>query len=69
MDATSLTLSTPIIAGAGRAPRTVGTMFGMKEGQVSAPVSDETGVFVATVTAKREAPATLSSMVYFSCVL
>ena len=58
MDATSLTLSTPIIAGAGRAPRTVGTMFGMNEGQVSAPVSDETGVFVATVTAKREAPAT-----------
>ncbi|MDD4819903.1 MAG: peptidylprolyl isomerase [Flavobacteriales bacterium] len=53
LEASSMTMVTPIIAGAGRAPETVGTMFGMKEGQVSAPVVDETGVMVATVTARR----------------
>lgn len=55
LDAPSMTMATPIIAGVGRAPLTVGTMFGMKEGQVSAPVVDETGVLVATVTARRPA--------------
>ena len=50
-----MTMATPIIAGVGRAPKTVGVMFGMKEGQVSAPVVDETGVLVATVVARRAA--------------
>ncbi|MBR4403138.1 MAG: peptidylprolyl isomerase [Flavobacteriales bacterium] len=54
-EATSMTMATPIIAGVGRAPKTVGVMFGMKEGQVSAPVVDETGVLVATVVARRAA--------------
>ena len=55
LEATSLTIATPIVPGAGRAPKAVGTAFGLKEGQVSAPVADETGVFVATVTARRDA--------------
>ena len=55
LEATSLTIATPIVPGAGRAPTAVGTAFGLKEGQVSAPVADETGVFVATVTARRDA--------------
>ena len=55
LEATSLTLATPIIPSAGRAPKAVGVAFGLNVGQVSAPVSDETGVFVATITERREA--------------
>ena len=55
LEASSLTLATPIIPGAGRAPKTVGVAFGLAENMVSAPVADETGVFVASISARRDA--------------
>lgn len=55
LEASSLTLATPIIPGAGRAPKAVGVAFGLAENMVSAPVADETGVFVASISARRDA--------------
>lgn len=55
LEATSMTLATPIVPGAGRAPKAVGTAFGLNVGQVSAPVADETGVFVVSITERRDA--------------
>ena len=55
-EANSIHFANPIIPGAGREPKVVGAMFGMKEGVVSEPIAGETGVFVVKVIAKKEAP-------------
>lgn len=55
LEASSLTLGNPIIPGAGRAPKAAGVAFGLAENMVSAPVADETGVFVASISARRDA--------------
>jgi len=51
----SIHFANPIIPGAGREPKVVGAMFGLKEGVVSDPIAGETGVFVVEVVSKKEA--------------
>lgn len=50
--ASDLTLASPVIPGAGREPLVVGTAFGLEEGESTALVQGESGVFKAKVTQK-----------------
>lgn len=50
--ATTLTMKSPTIAGAGREPKVVGTAFGLKEGSTSKLIEGENGVFMIEVTKK-----------------
>lgn len=60
----SLAMSAQTIPGAGREPKVVGAIFGLKEGAVSPPIKGTGAVFVAKVTAKTKAdPANMSNAV------
>ena len=48
--AAALNLKNPTISGAGTEPKVVGTLFSLKEGQVSEPIAGNNGVYVAKVT-------------------
>ncbi|XLS28684.1 peptidylprolyl isomerase [Flavobacteriaceae bacterium M23B6Z8] len=50
--ASTLTMKSPTIAGAGREPKVVGTAFGLKEGATSGLIEGENGVFMIQVTKK-----------------
>lgn len=54
--ATALTVKSPTIPGAGSEPLVVGKAYAMKEGETSALIEGETGVFMVTLTKKQEAP-------------
>lgn len=54
--ASSLTLKSPVIPGAGREPLVVGTAFALNPGQTSELIQGETGVFKIKVTQKENAP-------------
>ncbi|MEB8346701.1 SurA N-terminal domain-containing protein [Flavobacteriaceae bacterium KMM 6898] len=54
--ASSLTMLTPTIPGAGREPLVVGRAFALDKGKTSGLIKGETGVFMVTVTNKEEAP-------------
>lgn len=47
--------NSPVLPGAGTEPFVVGVAFGMEEGEVSEPLTGETGVFVIEVTGKNPA--------------
>jgi len=51
--ANSLNFENPIIAGAGREPKVVGELFGLKKGEVSDVIVGSTGVFVVEVVDAR----------------
>lgn len=53
--AENLHLGDETIAGAGREPRVVGAVFGLKPGRVSQPIKGISAVFVVKVTSKKEA--------------
>ncbi|KPM32661.1 PpiC-type peptidyl-prolyl cis-trans isomerase [Croceitalea dokdonensis DOKDO 023] len=53
--ATAVTRKSPTLAGAGREPMVVGTAFGLDEGQTSALIEGQSGVFMVTVTKKTPA--------------
>ena len=55
--ASALNLKNPTIAGAGTEPKVVGAVFSLKEGQVSAPIVGDRGVYVAKVTKVNPAAA------------
>ncbi|SCY44542.1 peptidylprolyl isomerase/peptidyl-prolyl cis-trans isomerase D [Nonlabens sp. Hel1_33_55] len=46
----------PVLAGVGQEPKVVGTAFGLKEGQTSAPIAGDKGVFVIKLTGIDNAP-------------
>ncbi|WP_340199877.1 peptidylprolyl isomerase [Ascidiimonas sp. W6] len=50
--ATTLTMKSPTIAGAGREPKVVGAAFGLEEGKTSSLIEGENGVFMVQVTKK-----------------
>jgi peptidyl-prolyl cis-trans isomerase D len=54
--ATSLTVKTPTIPGAGKESLVVGTAFSMNQGETSSLIKGETGVFMFEVVNKEEAP-------------
>ena len=57
--ANSIHFENPIIPGAGREPKVVGELFGLKKGEISNPIVGSTGVFVVkveTVKAATELP-------------
>lgn len=54
--ASSLTVKSPTIPGAGREPLVVGTAFSMEEGGTSDLIEGNSGVFMLEVTRKEEAP-------------
>ncbi len=54
--ASSLTIKSPTIPGAGREPLVVGTAFAMDTGQTSGLIEGETGVFMIQLKNKEEAP-------------
>jgi peptidyl-prolyl cis-trans isomerase D len=54
--ATSVTVKSPTIPGAGREPLVVGTAFSMAEGATSGLIKGETGVFMIRLKKKEEAP-------------
>jgi len=54
--ASSLTVKTPTIPGAGREPLVVGTAFALAQGSVSDLIEGETGVFKIEVTKKEDGP-------------
>ncbi len=53
--ALALNMKNPTISGAGREPKVVGTAFGLNEGETSAPVTGENGVYLVQVTKKTPA--------------
>ncbi len=55
-NASSLTVKTPVIPGAGREALVVGTAFALSQGTSSDLITGETGVFKVEVTKKEEAP-------------
>lgn len=55
--ASSLTVKSPTIPGAGREPMVVGTAFSLEEGETSGLIEGNTGVFKIEVTRKEDAPA------------
>jgi peptidyl-prolyl cis-trans isomerase D len=59
-NASALTVKSPTIPGAGREAAVVGAAFAMNEGDTSGLIEGETGVFMFTVTKKKEA-ATLDN--------
>lgn len=54
--ATSLTVKSPTIPGAGREPLVVGTAFSLIQGDVSDLIEGESGVFMFEVVSKEDAP-------------
>jgi len=54
--ASSLTVKTPTIPGAGREPLVVGTAFALPQGNISDLIEGETGVFKIEVTKKEDGP-------------
>ncbi len=59
-NASSLTVQSPTIPGAGSEPAVVGAAFAMKEGETSNLIEGNTGVFMFTLTQKQE-PAKLDN--------
>lgn len=55
--ASSLTVKSPTIPGAGREPMVVGTAFSLEEGETSDLIEGNSGVFMIEVTRKEDAPA------------
>ncbi len=55
-NATSVTVKSPTIPGAGREPGVVGAAFALAEGETSGLIEGESGIFMVTVTKKEEAP-------------
>ncbi|MBD0777186.1 peptidylprolyl isomerase [Maribacter sp. ANRC-HE7] len=55
-NASALTVKSPTIPGAGREPAVVGTAFAMKVGDTSDFIKGETGVYLISVTNKKDAP-------------
>ncbi|MCK5824376.1 MAG: peptidylprolyl isomerase [Ichthyobacteriaceae bacterium] len=53
--ANSISFSNPVLAGAGREPKVVGEMFGMKKNVVSEPIEGKNGVYVVEVTEAKSA--------------
>ena len=66
--ATAVTRKTPTIPGAGREPLVVGKAFALAEGNTSALIKGETGVFMIKVTKKEDA-ATLNNFSTFENTL
>lgn len=54
--ATGISLDEPMISGAGNEPEVVGAAFSLNEGQTSAPIAGEKGVYMVKVTNRTEAP-------------
>jgi peptidyl-prolyl cis-trans isomerase D len=50
--ATTLTMKSPTIAGAGREPKVVGASFALDQGKTSGLIEGESGVFMVEVTKK-----------------
>jgi hypothetical protein len=48
--AVALNMKNPTLAGAGREPLVIGTAFGLNEGEMSEPISGNTGVYIVKVT-------------------
>ena len=44
--AVALNMKNPTLAGAGREPLVIGTAFGLNEGEMSEPISGNTGVYI-----------------------
>lgn len=55
--ANALTMSNPILIGAGREPKVVGTAFALQKGHKSNPVAGENGVYVIELISATNAPA------------
>ncbi|VAW14598.1 Peptidyl-prolyl cis-trans isomerase [hydrothermal vent metagenome] len=54
-NATSVTVKSPTIPGAGREPAVVGVAFALAEGETSGLIEGESGIFMVEVTKKEEA--------------
>jgi peptidyl-prolyl cis-trans isomerase D len=52
-----VSFSSTAIAGLGREPKLIGTVFGMEVGDISKPVKGEQGVYVVSLESKTETPA------------
>jgi hypothetical protein len=48
--AVALNMKNPTLAGAGREPLVIGTAFGLNVGEISEPISGNTGVYIVEVT-------------------
>ena len=48
--AVALNMKNPTLAGAGREPLVIGTAFGLNVGEMSEPISGNTGVYIVKVT-------------------
>ena len=57
-DADNVTFQNTYIAGLGNEPSVVGTIFAMKQGQISNPVKGDNAVVIISVTSFKEAAAT-----------
>lgn len=55
-DAAAVNMASPVLAGAGREPKVVGTAFALDVNEVSKPVQGEKGVYVVKLLAKQDAP-------------
>ena len=53
----ALSMASPTIAGAGEEPKVVGTAFALNEGETSAPIAGERGVYLVKLTKKSEIQA------------
>lgn len=53
--ASSIHFENPVIPGAGREPKVVGELFGMKKGELSEPIVGNAGVFVVEVEEAKQA--------------
>ncbi|MFH1004762.1 MAG: peptidylprolyl isomerase [Bacteroidota bacterium] len=51
------TFSSPSISGIGREPNLLGILFSMKQGQLSAPIKGESGVYIVKIESIKEPPA------------
>ncbi len=54
--ADAVNLNTPTLPGSGEEPKVVGTVFGLKEGELTQPIAGEKGVYVAKLVNRFEAP-------------
>ncbi|AXG68292.1 chaperone SurA [Kordia sp. SMS9] len=55
--ATSLSMLSPIVPGAGEEPKVVGTAFALEQGATSRLIEGNSGVYIIQVVSKEEAPA------------
>lgn len=62
--ATSLTVKSPTIPGAGNEPLVVGTAFSLNQGDYSGLIKGETGVFMFEVVSKEDAPVLDNYLTY-----